>query len=97
MTTAQKRWIWLFGGNGSSGNESALLDLETFAITPVTTKIKNDTAGWIIYRRAQASDGRWLIVTENDSNGYPSAYALIAPEALAAGSTDWTPVTMWQG
>ena len=92
-----ERWIWLFGGNGSSGNESALLDLETFAITPVTTKIKNDTAGWIIYRRAQASDGRWLIVTENDSNGYPSAYALIAPEALAAGSTDWTPVTMWQG
>ena len=92
-----ERWIWLFGGNGSSGNESALLDLETFAITPVTTKIKNDTAGWIIYRRAQTSDGRWLIVTENDSNGYPSAYALIAPEALAAGSTDWTPVTMWQG
>ena len=92
-----ERWIWLFGGNGSSGNESALLDLETFAITPVTTKIKNDMAGLIIYRRAQASDGRWLIVTENDSNGYPSAYALIAPEALAAGSTDWTPVTMWQG
>ncbi len=92
-----ERWIWLFGSNGNSEDCRALLDLETFAITPVTTKIKNDTAGWIIYRSAQTSDGRWLIVTENDSNGNPSAYALIAPEALAAGSTDWTPVTMWQG
>ena len=38
-----------------------------------------------------------LIVTEENDSGSPSAYALIAPEALAAGSTDWTPVTMWQG
>lgn len=91
-----ERWIWLFGIDENSEDCRALLDLETFAITPVTTKIKNDTAGLIIYRRAQTSDGRWLIVTENDSNGNP-AYALIAPEALAAGSTDWTPVTMWQG
>ena len=92
-----ERWLWLSGSSGWSQDVFALLDTETFAITPVTQKIQNDPEGWDVYRLAQTSDGRWLIVTENDSNGYPSAYALIAPEALAAGSTDWTPVTMWQG
>ena len=92
-----ERWIWLSGNSGWSQDVFALLDTETFAITPITQKIKNSAEGIGVYRRAQTSDGRWLIVTENDSSGSPSAYALIAPEALAAGSTDWTPVTMWQG
>mgnify|MGYP007077867832 FL=1 len=92
-----ERWLWLSGSSGWSQDVFALLDTETFAITPITQKIKNSAEGIGVYRRAQTSDGRWLIVTENDSNGNPSAYALIAPEALVAGSTDWTPVTMWQG
>ena len=92
-----ERWLWLSGSSGWSQDVFALLDTETFAITPVTQKIQNDPEGWDVYRLAQTSDGLWLIVTEENDNGSPSAYALIAPEALAAGSTDWTPVTMWQG
>ena len=92
-----ERWLWLSGSSGWSQDVFALLDTETFAITPVTQKIQNDPEGWDVYRLAQTSDGLWLIVTEENDNGSPNAYALIAPEALAAGSTDWTPVTMWQG
>ena len=92
-----ERWLWLSGSSGWSQDVFALLDTETFAITPMTQKIQNDPEGWDVYRLAQTSDGLWLIVTEENDNGSPSAYALIAPEALAAGSTDWTPVTMWQG
>ncbi len=92
-----ERWLWLSGSSGWSQDVFALLDTETFAITPVTQKIQNDPEGWDVYRLAQTSDGLWLIVTEENDSGSPSAYALIAPEALAAGSTDWTPVTMWQG
>ena len=92
-----ERWIWLSGNSGWSQDVFALLDTETFAITPITQKIKNSAEGIGVYRRAQTSDGRWLIVTETADNGSPSAYGLIAPEALVAGSTDWTPVTMWQG
>lgn len=91
-----ERWIWLSGSSGWSEDVFALLDTETFAIIPVTLKIQNDPDGWAVYRLAQTSDGRWLIVTETAENGSPSAYGLIAPEDLIAGSTDWTPVTMWQ-
>ena len=92
-----ERWLWLSGSSGWSQDVFALLDTETFAITPVTQKIQNDPEGWDVYRLAQTSDGLCLIVTEENDNGNPSAYALIAPEDLIAGSTDWTPVTMWQG
>ena len=46
---------------------------------------------------AQTNDGRWLIETAADEQRSCLGMALITPEQLLAGSTDWQEITMWQG
>ena len=90
------RYIWLYRDNyNTSYAACALLDTETGQITPVTQALQ--TGSGAVSLRGKAHDGRWLVVIGADSAGRTTAYGLIAADQFAAGSTDWQPVTMWQG
>ena len=90
------RYIWLYRDNyNTSYAARALLDTETGQITPVTQALQ--TGSGAVSLRGKAHDGRWLVVIGADSAGRTTAYGLIDADQFAAGSTDWQPVTMWQG
>ena len=90
------RYIWLYRDNyNTSYAACALLDTETGQITPVTQALQ--TGSGAVSLRGKAHDGRWLVVIGADSAGRTTAYGLIDADQFAAGSTDWQPVTMWQG
>lgn len=90
------RYIWLYRDNyNTSYAARALLDTETGQITPVTQALQ--TGSGAVSLRGKAHDGRWLVVIGADSVGRTTAYGLIDADQFAAGSTDWQPVTMWQG
>lgn len=90
------RYIWLYRDNyNTSYAACALLDTETGQITPVTQALQ--TGSGAVSLRGKAHDGRWLVVIGADSVGRTTAYGLIDADQFAAGSTDWQPVTMWQG
>lgn len=90
------RYIWLYRDNyNTSYAARALLDTETGQITPVTQALQ--TGSGAVSLRGKARDGRWLVVIGTDSAGRTTDYGLIDADQFAAGSTDWQPVTMWQG
>ena len=90
------RYIWLYRDNyNTSYAACALLDTETGQITPVTQALQ--TGSGAVSLRGKAHDGRWLVVIGADSAGRTTDYGLIDADQFAAGSTDWQPVTMWQG
>lgn len=90
------RYIWLYRDNyNTSYAARALLDTETGQITPVTQALQ--TGSGAVSLRGKAHDGRWLVVIGADSVGRTTDYGLIDADQFAAGSTDWQPVTMWQG
>ena len=90
------RYIWLYRDNYNTNYAArALLDTETGQITPVTQALQ--TGSGAVSLRGKAHDGRWLVVIGADSVGRTTDYGLIDADQFAAGSTDWQPVTMWQG
>ena len=90
------RYIWLYRDNYNTNYAArALLDTETGQITPVTQALQ--TGSGSVSLRGKAHDGRWLVVIGADSVGRTTDYGLIDADQFAAGSTDWQPVTMWQG
>lgn len=91
-------WIWLEGSDGVTGSSRcALLNAATGEVVPVEQKITDEPGNFNVRVEAQTADGRWLVWTESDSTGACTGMGLIAPDDFAAGSTDWQPITMWEG
>ena len=91
------QWLWLRYNNTAEQMPEyrALVNTKTWKISPLKQEVHNDER--YISALAQTNDGRLLIWTQSNPGGYCNGMGLITPEELAAGSTDWQPVTMWQG
>ncbi len=89
-------WFWLLYNNTAElkPESHALVNTDTWEIFPLEQTVRNDDM--YVSALAQTNDGRLLVWTGSTSGGYCNAMGLIAPEKLAAGSTDWQEVTMWQ-
>ena len=91
-------WLWLYGTDGAvGGNRCYLLNAAARELVPITQRMKNYTYNIPPSRLAQTADGRWLLWTESNDENAHVTYGLIAPNDFAAGSTDYTPVEMWEG
>ena len=90
-------WLWLLYNNTAEQKPEsyALVNTDTWEISPLDQMVRNDDR--YVSALAQTSDGRLLVWTGSNNGGSCNAMGLITPEELAAGSTDWQKVTMWQG
>lgn len=92
------RWLGMCYSNSGTNREIPyFMDLETGEIKEVTQKREGLSYDRRVTVLAQTNDGRWLIETEADEQRSCLGMALITPEQLLAGSTDWQEITMWQG
>lgn len=92
------RWLGMCYSNSGTNHEIPyFMDLETGEIKEVTQKREGLSYDRRVTVLAQTNDGRWLIETTADEQRSCLGMALITPEQLLAGSTDWQEITMWQG
>ena len=92
------RWLGMCYSNSGTNREIPyFMDLETGEIKEVTQKREGLSYDRRVTVLAQTNDGRWLIETAADEQRSCLGMALITPEQLLAGSTDWQEITMWQG
>lgn len=92
------RWLGMCYSNSGTNREIPyFMDLETGEIKEVTQKREGPSYDRRVTVLAQTNDGRWLIETAADEQRSCLGMALITPEQLLAGSTDWQEITMWQG
>lgn len=90
-------WFWLRYNNTAElkPESHALVNTDTWEIFPLEQTVRNDDR--YVSALAQTNDGRLLVWTGSTNGGYCNAMGLITPEDLAAGSTEWQEVAMWQG
>lgn len=79
---------------GEGGADSVYLNPATGQQWTVNTRMPTDSTS-MVYRLAEANDGRWLLCTSynNDIRGYHYTYALMDRDAFLSGSTDWQEIT----
>lgn len=92
----QRSWIWA-QDYGSSPEVNYLVDLDTGEMHTITQTQYRDGMAMGVSLMAQTNDGRWLVgyKPHSDYHNDRCDYGLIDPQAFMQGSTDYTPVTMW--